>query len=250
MTRKLKNIISDLYEIFAKYHGGNIEGSPIYDDLAMWNKEITSKPLKNLTSDDLSRFVGKSITTWGDENDLKHFLPRILELTAEFQTPYEIWILFEKLSLAKWEKWTENEQTLVHDYMIELWRELLNNDSQNAEWEFKDYFSTIAHFYPNFSELLNVWSDSNSKSSIKFLSNYIFQEKTVIFDRNKISGFYDKTENAFEFQSWLVSDRIIEKLQESYFEYEKESFAEKISWAEQIVTTEKRIKTALNTLYI
>ncbi len=52
---------------------------------------------EKLNEDDLSRFTGKAMTTWGNANDYKHFLPRIFELTAELKTPYEIWIAFDKL---------------------------------------------------------------------------------------------------------------------------------------------------------
>ena len=245
MTEKLKHNIENLYKVFAKYGATEMTGSPLYEDLLKWNKELLSKPLRELDEDDLSRFTGKAMTTWGSVNDYKHFLPRIFELTAELRTPYEIWIAFDKLTLAEWKNWPKEEQNVIHDYMIVLWENIVNDNSKKAEWEFKDYFSSIAHFYPNFTDLLKIWTESDSKAGIKHLSEFIVNEQTTLFDRKKISGFYDQKENAEEFINWILSDKILNKFQQKYFEFETEGFAEKISWAEQIITTEQKNK-ALN----
>ena len=242
MTERLNHSIENLYKVFAKYGATDMTGSPLYEDLPKWNKEILSKPLRELDEDDLSRFTGKAMTTWGSPNDYKHFLPRILELTAELRTPYEIWIAFDKLTLAEWQNWTEEEQNVIHNFMIFLWENIVNDNSEKAEWEFKDYFSAIAHFYPNFTDLLNIWTESESKAGTKHLANLIVDEQTTLFDRKKISGFYDKTENVEELIKWILSDKILDKIQRKYFEFETEDFAEKISWAEQIITNERKSK--------
>jgi len=250
MTERLINSIEELYETFEKYHSNsNMNGSPNYDDLDKWSKELFSKPLRKLDEDDLSRFTGKAMTTWGNENDYKHFLPRIFELTAELRTPYEIWIAFDKLTLAKWNNWAENEQQVIHEFMIALWENIINDNSEKAEWEFKNYFSAIAHFYPNFSELLDIWCATESKAGIKHLSQFLVDEQTALFDRKKISGFNDETENAEELISWILSDKMLNKIQQKYFEFETESFAEKISWVEQIITTERKKSKAHNNVY-
>ena len=241
MTERLENSVENLYETFEKYHSGpTMSGSPNYDDLRTWNRLIFKKPLRELDEDDLSRFTGKAITTWGNANDYKHFLPRIFELTAELKTPYEIWIAFEKLNLAEWNNWTENEQKVIHEFMISLWEFIVNNDSEKAEWEFKDYFSSVAHFYPKFSDLLDIWTESKSKAGIKHLAEFIVSEQTTLFDRKKISGFHDKKENSDELINWILSDEILNKVQQKYFEYETDKISEKISWAEQIITTERK----------
>ncbi|WP_107037430.1 hypothetical protein [Brumimicrobium mesophilum] len=246
MTEKLKYNIENIYKVFAKYGATDMTGSPLYEDLQKWNKEVFSKPLRELDVDDLSRFTGSAMTTWGSANDYKHFLPRILELTAELRTPYEIWIAFDKLTLAEWQNWTEEEQNIIHEFMIALWESIVNDNSEKAEWEFRDYFSAIAHFYPNFTDLLNIWTESESKAGIKHLVEFLVNEQTAIFDRKKISGFLDQKANAEEFIDWILSDKMLNKIQQKYFEFETESFAEKISWAEQIITTERKSKVHNN----
>lgn len=241
MTERLKNSVENLYVVFEKYHSeSTMVGSSNYGrELDTWNRLIFKKSLRELDEDDLSRFTGKAITTWGNINDYKHFLPRIFELTAELRTPYEIWIAFEKLNLAKWKNWDENEQEVIHEFMIALWESVVNDDCQKAEWEFRDYFSSIAHFYPNFNELLGIWFKSETRAGIKHLADYIVDEQVAIFDRGRISGFYDQKENVEEFISWVLSDKMLNKIQRKYFEFEVDKISEKISWAEQVITTER-----------
>lgn len=242
MTERLKNSVEKLYETFEKYHSGpNMIGSSNYGkELDTWNRLIFKKPLRELDEDDLSRFTGKVITTWGNTNDYKHFLPRIFELTAELKTPYEIWIAFDKLNLAEWYNWSENEQKVIHEFMIELWENIVNDYSEKAEWEFKDYFSAIANFYPKFSDLLNIWTESESRAGIKHLSHFVVDEQTALFDRKKISGFHDQKKNAEELINWILSDKTLDKIQRKYFKFETDKISEKISWTEQIITTERK----------
>lgn len=241
MTERLKNSIDQLYATFEKYRSNsNMEGSPVYGDLEEWNTELFAKPLRELTEDDLSRFTGKAISTWGEVNDYKHFLPRIFELTAELRTPYEIWIAFDKLTLAEWTCWPENEQKVIHEFMIALWENILNDDSEKARWEFQDYFSSIAHFHPNFTELLDIWKKSESKAAIKHLSTLLVEEQTAIFDKKKLSNFKDKPEIVEEFIAWILSDQLLNYVQRKFFEFENEPFADNISWAEQIITQRKK----------
>ncbi|MEL6537675.1 MAG: hypothetical protein AAFQ98_19800 [Bacteroidota bacterium] len=241
MTDRLKNSIERLYNTFQKYPSGpTMVGSPHYEDLADWNRSLFQKPLRELTSDDLSRFTGKAITTWGNSEDYKHFLPRIFELVAELSAPYSIEIAFGKLSLAKWEDWEGEEQGQVHEFMISLWDNLVNDSSPKAEWEFKEYFAVIGQYYPRFRDLLDIWAQAESKAAIQHLAKFLIEDKTAIFDKKKISGFQDQTENIEPFISWILSDTMLNKVQQKYFEFEAEPFAQEVSWAEQIITNERK----------
>jgi|GEM_PF-2443498 len=241
MTEKLKNIIEDIYQVFSKYNASNMTGSDLWEDkLPIWNKEILSKPLRELSEDDLSLYAGKAITTWGSATDYKHFLPRILELTAELKQPYEIDIAFGKMEMADWKNWSSEEHSLLNEYLIALWESIVNDNSSKAEFEFSGYFSTIIDYYPNFSDLLKVWGNSESKASVKHLANYIVDDSHFLFKKKGFfehMGAIEQSEIVNEFTIWLLSDTILEKLQRKYFEFESEEFAEKISWAEMIIDT-------------
>lgn len=244
MTDRLKISIEKLYDIFAKYQGlSKLEGSPLYDDLNTWNKELRSKKLKELTDEDLSRFAGKVILTWGDENDYRYYLPRILELTAELKTPYDIWTLYSRLEDAKWKTWDIEEQNAINDFTIALWDNILNDNSERAEWEFKECFNTIANFYPDFSQVLNIWETKENFTSIKHLTNYIFEERHNIFDNNFIDNRKKNSKNIEQFKTWLTSEKILKKIEQAFYDNEGNEIAERLSWVEQILTNEKKYST-------
>lgn len=244
MTARLKVSIEKLYDTFAKYQElSKLEGSPLYYDLDSWNKQLRSKKLRELTDEDLSRFAGKVILTWGDENDYRFYLPRILELTAELKTPYDIWTLYSRLEEANWKAWEIEEQNAINDFTLELWSNLLNDNSEKAEWEFKDYFHAIANFYPDFPQVLNVWETNDSYTSVKHLTNYIFDERQNLFDNNYIDSVEKNTKNIEQFQTWLTSDNTIKKIEKAFYENDKNEIAERLSWVEQLLTNEKKHST-------
>lgn len=237
MRNKLTEIIKQLYRVFSNYPGNpQMTGISAYGEkIKDWNRALFSKPLSELNDDDLSRFTGKVMTTWGGIDDLKHFLPRMLELTAIYKTPYEIWILFNKLELADWNNWPTKEQLVLKNYLAALLENLINDDSKLAEYDFIDYFTSILFHYPLFQELLQVLDASKSKAKYKHLSNLIIEQGDLIFRKGKIDGFYKTDKYVKALQSWLSSKAFLEELSQAYFKYEQEAFAEKISWAEQII---------------
>jgi len=240
MTSRLKISIDHLYDTFAKYQGNpNMTGSSLYGDLADWNKALFSKPLHKLTSKDLSIFAGKVITTWGDTPDLKHFLPRLFELTALFDTPYDISILYQKLEGADWLSWNTEEQNAVNEFSLALWDNLLYDNSEKSELEFNDYFIALIHFYPAFNDLTEIWQANNSFSSIKHLSNYIYDELNYLLLKTRIKGDEKSIRNIKLLKDWLLSDMVIQKLTDAFFQFEKTELAEKISWALKIIEDEK-----------
>lgn len=246
MDDKLRSRISLLYKVFTKYSGNrNMLGSPNYGSSANeWNEELFSKPLNELDEDDLSRFTGKVITTWGTKDDLKHFLPRILELTAEYRTPYEIWIALNKLELANWNDWEVNEKDAIIEYLESLLENLLNDNSNLAEINFIDYFTSIIYFHPNFEKLLKSLEKSKSKAKYKHLSNLILEQGDLILKKGKIDGFNKTYKNVYELKNWFLRKSLAEEFISAYFKFEAEEFAERISWAEQIISNE--IKNAEN----
>jgi hypothetical protein len=64
------------------------------------------------------------MTTWGDVDQFKYFLPRILELLA----PGLDWgpeIILGKLDYAGWRSWSKGEQAAVENYCRSLWSHVL-----------------------------------------------------------------------------------------------------------------------------
>ncbi len=248
MTERLKIVIEDLYRTFSRYNATDMTGSDLWkDQLPIWNKEILSKPLRELSQEDLVIYAGKAMTTWGSAKDYKHFLPRILELTAALNSPLGIDNVLGKLEMTDWNNWPPHERSLIHEYMVALWENIINDNSQSVENEFKEYMSFLFEHYPNVSHLLKIWETAESKASIKHLANYIVEYSQLLFRDKGIFGngkAYTKPPEELDklnkLKIWLLSDKVLEKLQRKYFKYETEDFAEKISWAEKIIDSERQ----------
>ena len=65
--------------------------------------------MRELNSEDLNYFMASAITTYGNVEDYKHFLPRILELMVDNLDMADDFLTYEKLNYSKWSKWNVEE---------------------------------------------------------------------------------------------------------------------------------------------
>ncbi|HEX8600944.1 MAG TPA: hypothetical protein VF952_20785 [Chloroflexia bacterium] len=155
-TQELQQAIERLYEVFALYplkphiYGCDHCVSP------QDNARIRSKPLRGLDWDDLQRFAHKSISTWGDVDDFKHFLPRLLELVPEENRwPISVDRLCLKIYEADFQEWLEIERAVVNAYFLALWRAIISTDDVTIEpYEFLD---ALVDVQLPVQPLLDVW---------------------------------------------------------------------------------------------
>jgi hypothetical protein len=59
------------------------------------------------------------MTTWGDVNHFKHFLPRVFELVWELGV--DLSTIFGKLEYASWRTWPVAEQAAVRQFLRAFW---------------------------------------------------------------------------------------------------------------------------------
>ncbi|OAV45094.1 hypothetical protein A3850_011610 [Lewinella sp. 4G2] len=218
-----------------------MKGSSNYGDSVLeWNAALFQKPLTELNDGDLSLFTGKVLSTWGSITDLKHFIPRILELTAEYRTPYEIWILYDRLEMGKWTEWPADEFRAISNFNKCLVYEILTDGSEIAEENFMDYFTTLIYYSNDVEKLIEVVDNISCKYKYKHLSNFICNQSKLIFENNIIEGFYQFGKNVTKVKNWLSSKKFINEFTNGYFEHENEAFSEKVSWAEMILSQYKK----------
>jgi hypothetical protein len=127
-AHEMQAAIDNLYNVFAPYLSSPLdEGSPLTVTEAM-RKPLRDKSLRQLTRQDLDIFVFKLFTTWGWEDNMRRFLPRILELTAG--DAFDGWMLtfedfFNTFNQAKWREWDTTEQRAIERYCETLFRYIL-----------------------------------------------------------------------------------------------------------------------------
>jgi len=83
-------------------------------------------PLRELTVDDLEMLAFRAMTTFGDEQDYRHFLPRILELASFGRTPhigFDLWLIGNKLTYGRWTTWPADEQAAISEWVQAMFDE-------------------------------------------------------------------------------------------------------------------------------
>ena len=125
LSKAMNTYTENLYQVFAKYRlRPGMVGCPhcvSESDI----QRLYKKKLKELTAEDLEKYTFKAVTTWGDEYDFKHFLPRILELWNDFGDFKDMVLI--KLQSLHWETWEKQEKEAIvayFEYTLEsLWHE-------------------------------------------------------------------------------------------------------------------------------
>lgn len=241
MTPELQIAVDNLYQLFAAYPPNpRMSGSPLYGDLEAWNRELMGKPLRELTSDNLSRYTAKAMTTWGQVENFKYFLPRIFELTAIFEPPTDVWVILGKLEYAGWNNWPVAEKESINEFLLCLWISLLDDESSSARLHFMDYFTALVRYYPGLAALLKCWEKNQRRTSHLHLAYFVVQEASHLFDQHVLRGFQDQKEPVAELRQWLVTEATRSRLEEAFWAETHPEHAEQLSWAEQIIAQQIR----------
>jgi hypothetical protein len=84
---------------------------------------LLTSPLRELTGEDISRYVSSAFLTVGGEVDFRYLLPRILDISvsdpANANNPE---IVIGKLALANWRSWPDTEQGAIEE-LLDAWFE-------------------------------------------------------------------------------------------------------------------------------
>lgn len=225
----LLTAIDNLYKVFMPYTVlGNIRDRScdccVSDEEI---KELLSKQLKELNKDDIRHFMTSATTTFGDVNDYKHFLPRILELTTDFDV-LDDFLTFEKLNYSNWELWKEEEIEAIKSFFTALLYHNLKIEDISV-FELHDVIS-LSIRYLGVNKTLNIWKNNLSDNHIKFFVEYKL-------DNNKYLNFDNLNLNIFD--RWLTSSEILNKIEELFFKTKDIIEANRISIAYTMYENEK-----------
>lgn len=174
-AQALQPAIKGLYKAFARYPlRSRVEGCPhcvSADD----NTVLHSRPLEQLGAGDLSRYAFKAMSTWGDDEDFRHFLPRLLELLA-FDPHLAInpEILIGKLHDARWRSWPGEEQRAIEAYLAATWRAVLASySSMRPYWDAGTGLCAIAQAADDLAAYLDHWRQDRSMVGRHHLANFV-----------------------------------------------------------------------------
>lgn len=131
---RLKAATDALYSEFAAPIPPMIEGCPCCIDTRGVDVLLTT-PLRQLTGEQLWRYITGAFLTVGGERDFRYLMPRIFELTA-FDVLGEVpdtEIVLGKLKLANWQAWSTSEKQAVEEFIDAWFEQTLAYDLQNED---------------------------------------------------------------------------------------------------------------------
>ena len=217
-NESLGSSVENLYQVFAKYPlKEKIVGCPhCVDDDA--DCVLHSKPLRKLMAEDLSYFAAKSMTTFGDGEDFRHFLPSMFELMSEGNDvcDYGEEVLIGKLEYAKWTEWNDAEKSAIENFLIELIRFSSDCEKENA-YLTETFFVGVANAVEDITMYLNLWLEDISINKI-----YTLHSLVVVCHYGTSNPFLSELPvQRKQMKDWLNSERTVSVLENLFFNDEK-----------------------------
>lgn len=169
---------------------------------------LHSKPLRDLSANDLQLYVGDAILVWGSEDDFRHFLPRIFELMVMLADPtlemHDPPIVFNKLRFGHWENWPAEEQDAIRRYFLAAWKEFLQTNPEDCGLTDADaWLCGIAQAEEDVQPYLAIWEDNKSVEAARQLSILVV-EHSFIQDDARPENFWAKRKNQWaQVRAWL-----------------------------------------------
>ncbi len=219
---ELKTSIEQLYRVFANYPLAQVvEGCSccveVKDHLA-----LRTAPLRDLPAENLTHYASHALTTWGTEEDFKHFLPRILELVSAGAIMYDAEIIIGKLGYANWLKWPEEEQLAVKGFLMSVWKELLMKETHPLEAS--DWICCVGIIGEDLQPYLELWVEARSKVAYGRLLEAV-QDGWILQN-----AFWDDvTSGPQQVRAWLEARETAGRLMEIYYENEAADFAKTLA---------------------
>ncbi|PID88036.1 MAG: hypothetical protein CSB06_02095 [Bacteroidia bacterium] len=226
MIKELETAIEKLYKTFSKYPvKSKISGCPCCVTDIEQNK-LHCKKLRELEDEDLSYYAFKAMTTFGDLNDFKHFLPRIFELTARRILTVDTFVILGKLNYGEWKTWSKDEIESINTFLKTWWK----NDINKGDFFDVEIMIEVNKLLHDLPSMLNDWNleyeTPGFRNYVELVENYYYDLKT----QNQV--FKEFTENEIEiFLSWIESNSY--RLDTGFFKFAENDivFSEQISRA-------------------
>jgi hypothetical protein len=186
----LEQVTENLYTVFAVYRFR--ADMPCCIPHCFDQNDINtlgSKPLHQLTGQDLGSFTYSLLLTCGEFEDLKYFLPRLLELVSLHQTDWvDEELILGKLHRAEFSSWSNPERQAVHEF-LEAWWWL---ESSSRPETVQTSFAALCASGESVLPYLHAWRSLESEQATLALSEFILQTYTQVLIGKKFNGFIQK----------------------------------------------------------
>ncbi len=214
MELNLSDSIKDLYKTFEPYNARNLTGCTCCVD-PRDSTFLALADLSSLSARELDNYSRKALTTWGEEKDFKHFIPRLFEIVSANPDAFtSLEVLFGKLRLCRWLSWPDPERKAVDNYLKAFWRNSLRNDPENVDID--TVICAIGGVRDSLKDFLDTWGEMTDPNAYRHLARFILLNADDVLCKNRlVNSFWEEhVDVAEEVMEWLLSSRAFEILSE------------------------------------
>jgi hypothetical protein len=231
---KLEALVDEAYTLFSKYKLGNsLDVCPccVFDDEV---KTLLRTPLAVVSRELLASAYYDSAPSTSIKalKEMKHFLPRVLQLMLLFEFPsISAELVFRYIDLKETEEWEEEEIALLQAFARLYFKKVLNSCKMEVNTALVMF--GIAGF--DLKPLLDEWKNVEGERALLHLCNFL------IYDLQNKGGELLKLRNAFsteaidrEVSEWINQELdtqvFVRKIENMLFDESLELSKE--TWAE------------------
>jgi uncharacterized protein YjbI with pentapeptide repeats len=178
--------IEQLYRVFASYR------QPARSHVSPWAgikeaeiQKLYSAPLARLAEDDLATYARRALSVWGDASELRHYLPRILDLVARGRRGWlDADLFLSKLEQAGWKSWPEVEKATIERYLHELFLATL---AEYPRWpRAGEVVRGVSLAGESLDWYLQTWRDDERPSALHHLADLVLDEQVSLLSNRTV----------------------------------------------------------------
>ncbi len=207
----MRAAVETLYAVFAGYPLRDWTDPCMHCHTDADERRLHGAPLRELSAGDLRQFTDGSLMVWGGLGDLKHFLPRILEIagTEGFDYP-DVEVVYGHLAYGDLPSWPAPERAAVLGFAMAHWQAVLDDDA-----DIEALLAALMLIEDDLTPYLTVWERSSVAGALVSLGEFA-EEVALIMGGKRQWNAYLNTERVLpgpaQVIGWLTGPELTARL--------------------------------------
>lgn len=175
MTTSLKAIIEKSYDVFSPYKVSKpLDVCTVCCMTEDEENRLISLGVRFIPFDLLYSYNTAAKTAKPNIDEFKHFLPRFLELTAEFQyLSHSVELTFGRFDYYGESEWTPPEKELLSEFAVEFFRYCLSVYPLPDFEKIDSILVMLSKAYIDIDKILSLWMEKPARTSLLHFNDLI-----------------------------------------------------------------------------
>lgn len=218
-TTHLTRATDGLYSVFVRYPAFRHRADCPHCAAQPGWREIFDRPIRQLTASNLNDLAASVLIPGVDVDELKHFLPRLLELHLKGELAADSEALFFTLTRGGWRSWPGAEVAALDRWLRAYWQAVLSDVALLSAFEVERGLCAIAQAVDDLRGYLNTWRSSSPSPGPTHLAHFIIATNDARRKRGRLRDpFWDNRPTQLaQVVAWLADPVTRDNLEEAFF---------------------------------